>query len=120
MNGRFTTLRAGHLIDRQPRVIERGLVGVDRCSFRIVDNDHLGDHVGNPAELALLLTELFLCLLAVLDVSAGGVPPYDVAALVTQRLGADEKPAKHSILPTKARLDLTRLSGDERLVKPLH
>ena len=99
-----------HIIDGQSRVVEHGLVGIDRCSFRVVDNDHLGDRIGDPAELALVLTQLLLCLLTVFDVSAGGVPLYDLAALVTQRLGADEKPAKYSIVPTKARLDLPRLS----------
>jgi hypothetical protein len=53
---------------------------------------------------------VILCLPTVFDIRAGGVPLYDLAALVTQRFGADEKPAKYSVVPTKARLDLPRFS----------
>jgi hypothetical protein len=75
-----------------------------------VDNDQLGDHISDLADLALLQLQLLLCLLAVFDVRADAVPLYDLAALVTQRLSAYEKPPIYSIVPTEARLDFPRLS----------
>src|ERR1700685_789090 len=104
MNGPVTNLSASHIIDGQPRVVEHGLVGIDRFSFRVVDSDHLGNQVCDPAELALILTQLLLCLLTVFDVGADDVPLYDLAALVMQRLGAYENPPIYSIAPTEARL----------------
>src|SRR5271167_1792240 len=110
MNGLVTNFLAGHIIDGQPRVVEHGLVGVDRFSFRVVDSDHLADRVNDPAELALILTQLLLCQLTVFDVGGDDVPLYDRAALVTQRLGAYENPPIYSIVPTKARLGFPWLS----------
>src|SRR5580704_5346015 len=104
MNSPVTNLLAGHIINGQPRVVEHGLVGVDRFSFRVVDSDHLADRVSDPAELALVLTQLLLRFLAVFDVGADDVPLYDRTALVTQRLAAYENPPIYSIVPTKARL----------------
>src|SRR5271170_4821579 len=110
MNGLVTNLLAGHIIDGQPRIVEHGLVGIDRFSFRVVDSDHLADRVSDPSELALILTQLLLRLLTVFDVSADDVPLYDRAALVAQRLAAYENPSIYSIVPTKARLGFPWLS----------
>src|ERR1700689_1441539 len=100
MNGPVTNLSAGHIIAGQPRVVEHCLVGIDRFSFRVVDNDHLGDRVSDPAGLALILTHILLCLLTHFDVSADDVPIYDRAALVTQRLASYENPPGKPIVPT--------------------
>src|SRR5260370_21483692 len=110
MNDTRLKIRPGDIIDGQTGIVEHRLVRVDLRSVCIVDDDALGYRIGDLAELAFVPTQLLLCLLTVFDVGAGGVPFYDVACVSTQRLRAYEKPPIYTILPTKAHLDLPRLS----------
>src|SRR5262249_42869160 len=44
--------------------------------------------------------------LSIVNIGACAIPPHDLAGLVTERLGANEKPAIHAIMAAKTRLDL--------------
>src|SRR5262245_8963293 len=110
MNMPRAKVRGGDVFDDEAGIVEQRLVRVDRSSVGVEDHDGLGDRIRDSPELVLVSPQLLLRLLAVFDVRAGPTPPDDLPAFVTQRLDADEKPAKHPVVPPKAHLDLARFA----------
>src|SRR5262245_49293555 len=82
---------AGHVLDKPAQRVED-------IGKRTARRHHL--------EQPLLPHEQSLCPFSIINIGACAVPPHDLARFVTERLGANEKPAIHAIMAAKTRLDL--------------
>jgi hypothetical protein len=54
MEDSFSEARSNDIVEREPRIIERCLVCVQRNAARILNDNGLRDCVGNPAKLAFI------------------------------------------------------------------
>src|SRR5262245_33060596 len=73
----------------------------------------VGCNLGVIAKALLTLAQRFLGAPAVLDVGRVTEPFDDLALLVTQRLGANEKPPEFAVTTTMAHFVLERLAGGQ-------
>jgi hypothetical protein len=62
-------------------------------------------------EKCLIALQRLLRPLAVVDIGVGPVPFNDIAAVVEQRVGAEQEPAVLAVIPAQSRFALSRLAG---------
>src|SRR6266849_3357852 len=99
-----------HLVQRAAAIGKHCLVCLHQSPLCVQDENMLGKEIYELAKLPLILPQLFFCLLAVLDIRAGSVPPDTFAVFVAERLDANKKPPIDAIAATKTRLDLAWFS----------
>jgi hypothetical protein len=100
----------GDLLEAQSGVFEGGPVRVEDAALRVEDDEMMRNEVDDHAELALVLADALLRLLAVVDVGPRPVPADDASLVVVQRVHADEEPAVRAVLSEDAGLHLERRS----------
>ena len=83
MKDSFAKKRGNDIFRSQTRVVEGRLVGVDRRTRGVLDNNRLRYQVGDTPELAFIFSELRFCLLERLDISACSIPPENLASVVS-------------------------------------
>src|SRR5262245_32241301 len=99
-------VRSQRRLHREAGEFQYRSVRVERSSVRVKDRYCLSDCINNLTELHFFLSKLLFSSLALFDVSARSVPANDLAGFVAQWLYPNEKPTKHSIMPSEPRLDL--------------
>src|ERR1700752_1371863 len=109
MEDSFSEARTNDIVEREPRVIERRLVCIERNAARILNHNGLRDYVGNSAKLAFIFTQLLFRLLENFNVSACSVPSNGRPGFIAERLDANQEPSLVPIPPGKAGLDLPRV-----------
>src|ERR1043166_1536342 len=97
-----------------PRLVEE-LVGAIR---EVAPREHR-DRVDDPAELRVCCGCRALGTLQVIDVGTGPIPPEDTAALVAQRLDADQEPSMDAVGAPQTAFDLARVPRGEESTPPL-
>ncbi len=75
----------------------------------------LGKEIYQLAKLPLILPQFFFCLLAVLYIRAGPVPPDDLSAFIAKRLHPNKKPPIDAIMAANPDLDFAWFSRDQQL-----
>src|SRR5271154_5231217 len=98
MSESFTETRRGNIFSRQSRIVEHRLVCIDRGPAQVYDDNCLRNGVGDPAQFAILFSQLLFNLLQGVDVGLSSVPPDDFASLIQQGLDAHKKPAKYPVM----------------------
>ena len=96
MKDSFTETGMKNICDREPRIVERCLVCIERNAPRVLDDDGLRNCIGDPPKLALIVSQLLFRLLEILDIGIRPVPIHDRACHVPQWLILEQEP---SILP---------------------
>src|SRR4030095_6356346 len=83
------------------RVIEPHLIEEVAVAVRTSGPCRRGNRIDDGGKITLACPQRLFRLFTVLDISAGAVPPYDLAGLVQERLGADEEPTKNPLTTDK-------------------
>src|SRR4030095_12707740 len=94
----FAKPRGEHIINCKARIIERRLVGIQRHTGWVQDDNCLRYCVRYPAKLTFIFSQLFFCLLESIYIRACPVPPDKLASLVPEWLNANEKPTKDTVI----------------------
>src|ERR1700756_4195958 len=110
MEDSLSEARTNDIVEREPRIIERCLVCVERNAARILNHNGLWDCVGNTAKLAFIFPQFLFRLLENFNISACSVPSDDLAAFIAERLDTNQKPSIDPVPLAKTGLDLTWFS----------
>src|SRR5579859_1714936 len=102
-----------HLSQRAAAIVKHCLVCLHQSPLCVQDENMLRKKIHELAKLPLILPQLFFCLLEVLYIRAGSVPPDKFSTFVAERLDPNKKPPIDAIVATKTRLDLAWFSRDQ-------
>src|SRR4029077_1360555 len=95
------------------KIIEHRLVSLKQGASLVQNKDMLGKKIYELAKLPLILPQLFFCLLAILYIRAGPVPPDNFPAFVAERFHPNKKPPINAIIAANTRLDFAWFSRDQ-------
>src|ERR1700726_1355053 len=109
-------MRRNHVFRSETRIVKRRLIGVERSTRGIQDNNCVRYRVRDATKLAFIFSQLRFRLLEGFDVGACSVPPNNLASLVPQWLHPHEKPAKHSVMATETRFHFARFTRYQELL----
>src|ERR1700686_4262377 len=107
MKDSFTETGMKNICDREPRVVERCLVCIERNAPRVLNDNGLGNRVGYPPKLPLLGSPLLFRLFEILDIGIRPVPIHDRACHVPQWLILEQEPSILPIETPQAALDVS-------------
>src|SRR5262245_33119930 len=93
----------GHACVIQPHLIEEVTVAIRTSSPCCC-----WDRIDDGGEIALARPQSIFGFFPIIDIGAGSVPSLDLARLVAERLGTNQKPTINAIMATKTRLDFIR------------
>src|SRR5271155_704069 len=119
MEDSFSEARTNDIVEREPRIIERRLVCVERNAARILNHNGLRDYVSNPAKLAFIFAQLLFRLLENFNVSACSVPSNGLPGFIAERFDANQEPSIDPIIAANTRFDLCGLFRGPGLPPPL-
>src|SRR5580765_2115716 len=113
MEDSLPKIRSKHIFRVEAGVIQCRLVGVDRRAGRVQHDNRLRYGVGNSTKFTFIFPQLLFCLFESIDICACSVPPDELAGLVAERLNANEKPTKDTVVAAKTCLDLAGFTCDQ-------
>jgi len=100
---------AQKLIQSQAVIVQHSLIGIETPPIPIKDDDVLRNSIDE-------LLKFLLRLLAVLDIGSRRKPANDLSFFVSQRLAANQKPAKLAILSEDSRFDFPTFAAGHGII----